>query len=289
MDISSLLSTSVPSYFVIGPLLIIVITLVVLSAVKASPTTPPVAVAPVVPPVDVVPATAPATPVATVAPLPGQPVDLSAHISNQPQPLTPLAEVEPAPAPIPEVLQPLTASPMPTPFSVSTPTPAVTPEPVPEPASLPVVEQMPTPVVDAAVTTPSPIEPMVATPAPEEMSAPAPQVAEVPVTDSKEPVMEFIPTTPEEHAQETAVVSDLQVTDPQADQVAVETVADTQSQSQIAQETIAAAPEVVITQTPSAEIAPKPSVQTGVIPPISSWKPIEPAASPVEAQPVPQV
>ena len=46
MDISSLLSTSIPAYFVIGPLVLMVITFVVLAARKASPVTPQ---APVIP------------------------------------------------------------------------------------------------------------------------------------------------------------------------------------------------------------------------------------------------
>ena len=47
MDISSLLSTSIPAYFVIGPLVLMVITFVVLAARKASPVTPQAPVMPV--------------------------------------------------------------------------------------------------------------------------------------------------------------------------------------------------------------------------------------------------
>jgi hypothetical protein len=102
MDISSLFLTSIPSYFVLGPLVIIVITLVVLAARKASPVMPQVSV-----PITSVPVPASTfvteTPVlmtqVPVAPLTPSVVEASVQpisISTPPQP-APVVEVKEAP------------------------------------------------------------------------------------------------------------------------------------------------------------------------------------------------
>ena len=103
MDISSLLSlltTSVPSYFVLGPLVVILISLVVLAAKRASPhiDTP------------VVPSVAPATPTPVIP------------VSTPTPVVAPAPVVMPVTPPVPPVAVPIT--------KVATPAPVVAQAPV---------------------------------------------------------------------------------------------------------------------------------------------------------------
>lgn len=84
MDVLSLLSGSVPSYFVIGPLVILVIMLVVLAARKASPDVPQVAQSS--------PATAGVATGTVTPPLPTEQTPLQNAAT---QPVTPQAQVPP--------------------------------------------------------------------------------------------------------------------------------------------------------------------------------------------------
>ena len=150
MDISSLLSTSIPAYFILGPLVLMVITFVVLAARKASPIVPQTATVPVAPGMAATP----------VAPVPA--------IQTQVTP-TPVQSIslQPTPTPIP--------TPAPAPISVPTPTPVEQPAPIPAPAPAPAPTPAPMPIVNEAPTV------HVVQQAPHVSQEPIPAV-EVPVT-----------------------------------------------------------------------------------------------------------
>lgn len=209
MDISSLLSSSIPSYFVIGPIVLIIITLVVLAARKASPTTP------VTQPASVAPAVA--VPMSSIAQMTVPQVSpISNHIAEMPT----QAPV-PAPAPTPMAQAPV----MPT------------PDPIVE-APVP-----PTPPTFNQVMEPVPAQVHVEQPLPPAPVMPPPPFVQEPVVISQAPPMEAPMMAPEPMVATAPPVENIP--------------------------TVAPTPEPV-------------SVPTGVIPPISSWKPAEPSVAPQE-------
>lgn len=127
MDISNLLSGTVPATFVIGPLVILIIMLVVMAARKASPVTPSVVPGAVVSPQSTQ-TVSPQTNSITSAPTPTAVPITSTAPSTAPQvaetsQLPPVTQA-PAATPIPEPVS------IPQPVAVPTPTPTSPPLPV---------------------------------------------------------------------------------------------------------------------------------------------------------------
>lgn len=165
MDFASLLSSQIPAYFVLGPLVVIVVTLVVLAARKASPViTASSAVASGVP---IIPS--------TQAPI----IDQAFPSPIVATALSPVSSVE-------ESISTQTATALP--ISVTTPTPAAVPlpVPVPQPVTVPQPEIVPVPEpVSVEVTLPIVASSGVVTLSSDEMSSVASVVAPV-----------VLPTTP---------------------------------------------------------------------------------------------
>ena len=176
MDILSLLSATVPSYFVIGPLVIIVITLVVLAARKASPVGAPVSTLGTTPTIQ-----------ATVA-LSNSAQPAPASITSLPQVILP--QPQPVPVPLPVV--------------VENPVVSVVPPPSPESVlpQAPLPGELATPLAQVEVVTPLPVAPQVI------QEPVAPQVIQEPVT----PLSTQVPVT--EISGEVPVVAKVEVSVP---------------------------------------------------------------------------